>query len=124
MPLPKNPAGVRYKSSNDYNSLVTFIQPNAGQAADGTPNAPTVVRENVRANVAQWRGKEADKTDTRVAVSSYKIIIRYPKTWSVDTGMQINLRNQLHEIDSFSDPDGQQVELHIWTFVTDDTVSN
>jgi len=124
MPLPKNPAGVRYKSSNAYNCLVTFLQPNAGAAADGTPNAPTVVRENVRANVAQWRGKEADKTDTRVAVSSYKIIIRYPKTWSVDTGMQINLRNQLHEIDSFSDPDGQQVELHIWTFVTDDTVSN
>jgi hypothetical protein len=38
--------------------------------------------------------------------------------------MQILLRNQLHEIDSFSDPDGLRVELHIWTNVTDDTVSN
>ena len=124
MPLPKNPAGVRYTDSNEYNCRVTFLQPNAGQETDGTPKTPTTVKSNVWAKVSQWRGKEADKEDTRVAVSSYKIVIRYPKTYSIDSGMQIMLRNQLHNIESFSDPDGQRVELHIWTFVTDDTVSN
>ena len=122
MPLSKNPAGVRYTDSNEYNCRLTFIQPNAGQATDGTPNVPTTVKNNVWAKVAQWRGKEADKTDTRVALSSYKIVIRYPN-FHIDTGMQIKLRNQLHEIESFSDPDGQRVELHIWTFVTNDTVN-
>ena len=124
MTLPKNPAGVRYASSNDFNCYITVINPNAGQAANGTPNAPTVVRQNVHAKVEQWRGKETDKEQSRVAISSYKIVIWYPKTWSLDTGMQIKLRNQLHNIESFSDPDGQRVQLHIWTFVTDDTVVN
>lgn len=124
MPLPKNPAGVRYTDSNEFNCRVTFINPNAGQAADGTPNAPTTVRSDVWDKVAQWRGREADKGDTRVAISSYKILIRYPQTWSLDSGMQIMLRNQLHNIESFSDPDGQRVELHIWTWVSDDTVVN
>jgi SPP1 family predicted phage head-tail adaptor len=122
--LPKTPAGVRYASSNDFNCYITVINPNNGQAADGTPNAPATVKQNVYAKVEQWRGKETDKTDTRVAVSSYKMVIPYPKTWSLDTGMQIMLRGQLHNIESFSDPDGQRVELHIWTFVTNDTVSN
>jgi hypothetical protein len=51
-------------------------------------------------------------------------VVRFPKTYSLDGGMQILVRGQLHNIDSFYDPDGQQVELHIWTFVTNDTVSN
>lgn len=122
MNLPKTPAGVWYTNSNEYNSRVTFLQPNAGAESDGTPKAPTTVKSNVWAKVAQWRGKEADKTDTRVAISSYKMVIRYPN-FHIDTGMQIMLRGQLHNIDSFSDPDGQRVELHIWTFVTDDTVN-
>lgn len=113
---------VRYTNASELNARVSFIQPNTGQEADGTPNAPTVVRSNVPAKVTQWRGKETDKSESRVAISSYKMIIRYPK-FHIDTGMQIRLRDQLHNIDSFFDPDGQRVELHIWTFVTDDTVN-
>jgi head-tail adaptor len=122
MSLPKKmSSGVRYLPSSAFNCYITFINPNAGQAIDGTPLSATTVMAT-HANVAQWRGKEADKSQDRVGLSSYKMIIRYPKTYSIDTGMQIQFRSQLHNIESFSDPDGQQVELHIWTFCTDDTV--
>lgn len=123
MKLPKNPSGVRYLGSTDYNTRVTFQNPNAGQAADGTPNLPTVVKK-VWANISEWRGKETDKTQERVGVSSYKIVIQYPKTWSVETGMQILVRNQLHNIESHSDPDGQQIELHLWSYTTDDVAGS
>lgn len=119
MKLPKQPTGVRYLGSTDYNTRITFQQPNAGQVADGTPNAPTTVK-SVWANVAQWRGKETDKTEDRVGISSYKIILRYPRTYSLDSGMQILVRSQLHNIESFSDPDDQRVELHVWTSVAGD----
>lgn len=125
MSLPKKlSTNVRYLPASAFNSYVTFLQPNAGQATNGTPNAPTVVVSGIHANVAQWRGKEVLKTEDRVAFSSYKIVVRYPKTYSVDTGMQIQIVRggvtQVHNIESFSDPDGQQVELHIWTTVTND----
>lgn len=122
MKMPKNPSGVRYLGSTDYNKRVTIQNPNAGQAADGTPNVPIFVKK-LWANVAQWRGKETEKPQERVGTSSYKIIIGYPRTFSVDGGMQILVGQQLHNIESFSDPDGQGRELHIWTFVTDDTVT-
>ena len=125
MSLPKKlSTNVRYLPSSAFNCYIDFLQPNAGQAADGTPNPPTTVATGVHASVAPWRSREVDKQQTRVGTSAYKIVVRYPKTYSVDTGMQIQFRNQLHNIDSFYDPDGQQVELHIWTFVTNDTVSN
>lgn len=125
MALPRQlSTGTRYLPSSAFNCYITFMQPNAGQAADGTPNAPTTVVSAIHAFVAPWRSKEVDKPQSRVGISSYKIVIRYPKTYSIDGGMQIMLRNQLHNIDSFYDPDGQRVELHIWTFVTDDTVVN
>jgi SPP1 family predicted phage head-tail adaptor len=121
MSLPKKASSnVRYLPSSAFNCYVTIQNPNAGQATDGTPDAPTVVAQNIHANVVEWRGKETDKSQDRVGISSYKIVIRYPKTYTVDTGMQIVFRNQLHNIESFSDPDGQQVELHLWTFVTQD----
>jgi SPP1 family predicted phage head-tail adaptor len=121
MAIPKRfSTGVQYLSASAFNTRITFMQPNSGQAADGTPNPPTVVA-CTHANMAQWRGKETDKQETRVATSSYKFIVRYPKTYSVDAGMNIMVRNQLHEIESFSDPDGQRIELHIWTFVQNDT---
>jgi SPP1 family predicted phage head-tail adaptor len=117
--------GVRYLSSSAFNCYITIQNPNAGAAADGTPVAtPLVVMQNVHANVAPWRGKEVQKPEDRVGVTSYKIVIRYPKTYNIDTGCQVLLRNQLHNIESIMDPDGQQVELHLFTFVTDDTVVN
>jgi head-tail adaptor len=125
MKRPKNPStDTRYLPSSAFNSYITVQNPNAGQGADGTPNAPVVVAQNVHANVAPWRGKEVDKSETRVGISSYKIIVRYPTNWSIDTGCQLLVRGQLHDIDSFYDPDGQRVELHIYTFVTDDEVVN
>ena len=125
MSLPKKlSTNVRYLPSSAFNCYVTILQPNAGQAVDGTPNPPTPVAQTVHANVSPWRSKEVDKAEARVGLSSYKIVLHYPKTYSVDGGMQIMLRNQLHNIDSFYDPDGQRVELHIYTFVTDDTVVN
>jgi SPP1 family predicted phage head-tail adaptor len=123
--LPKKTStGVRYLGSSAYNCYITVLNPNAGQAADGTPNAPITVAQNIHANVSPWRSKERDNSQLRVGQSSYKLVIRYPKTYSLDSGMQIQFRNQLHNIESFYDPDGQQVELHIWTWVSNDVVSN
>jgi SPP1 family predicted phage head-tail adaptor len=124
MSLPKKAStGIKYLSASAFNSYITIQNPNAGQASDGTPNAPTTVAQNIHANVSPWRSRELDKQQDRVGLSSYKIVVRYPKTYSIDGGMQILVRSQLHNIDSFYDPDGQQVELHIWTFVTDDVVT-
>jgi SPP1 family predicted phage head-tail adaptor len=125
MPLPKKAStGTRYLSASQYNSYATFVQPNAGQETDGTPLPETTVASNVHANVSMWRGRESDKQQTRNAVASYKIVVRYPKTFSVDAGMNILVRGQRHNIDSFLDPDGQRVEMHIYTWVENDTVSN
>lgn len=121
MSLPKKlSTGVRYLSSSAFNCSISFTDPNQGQATDGSPNAPVTVMQNVHANVSPWRGKEVDKPEERLGQSSYKIVIRHPKNYTVNTGMQIQLRNQLHEIESVYDPDGQQVELHIWTWVNND----
>ena len=122
MKLPKQPYGTRYFGSTDYNTLVTFTQPLAGNATDGTP-LPEVAVATLWANVAQWRGKQEDKPQTTQAVSSYKIVVRYPQRWAVDTGMNILVRGQRHNIESFSDPDGNRQELHIWTWVGNDTVN-
>lgn len=121
--LPKRlSSGVRYMSASQLNTPITLVQPNAGQAADGTPVPEQIVAQTY-ANVAQWRNKELDKTDTRNAQSSYKITIRYPKTYTLDAGMNILVHGQRHQIDSFSDLDGQRVELSIWTFVENDTIA-
>ena len=120
--LPKGLSRVRYKSGGEFNIPISIIQPNNGQATDGTPLATTTVA-TTWANVAMWKNKEIDNRETRNAQSSYKITIRYPKTYNIDTGMQIMVRNQLHFIDSFSDPDGQMVELCIWTWVEDDSIT-
>lgn len=122
MKLPKQAWGTRYNGSTDYNTQITFTQPNRGNAADGTP-LPEVAVATTWANVSQWRGKQNEKAQTLQAVSSYKIVIRYPQTWSVDTGMNILVRGQRHNIESFSDPDGNRQELHIWSWVGDDTVN-
>lgn len=123
MSLPKRAStGTKYLASSMFNSYVNIQNPDAGQALDGTLNAPVTVAQNVHASISPWRSKEVDKDQARVGISSYKIVIRFPKTYAVDGGMQILVRNQLHNIDSFYDPDGQRVELHIYTFVTDDTV--
>ena len=121
MKLPKQPYGTRYLGSTDYNTLITVTQPLGGNAADGTP-MPEVAVWTGWANVTQWRGKQEEKPQTTQAVSSYKIIIRYPMTWSIDTGMHILVRAQQHNIESFSDPDGNRNELHIWSWVGDDTI--
>jgi SPP1 family predicted phage head-tail adaptor len=101
---------------------VLVTQPHVGNAADGSP-LPELAVAQPWANVSMWRGKQEDKAQTVQAVSSYKIIIRYPETWTLDSGMNILCRGQRHNIDSFSDPDGNAVELHIWTWVGDDTVN-
>jgi SPP1 family predicted phage head-tail adaptor len=125
MSLPKRASdGFKYLPSSAFNTYVTFLNPNAGQAGDGTPNPATVVASGIHAAISPWRSKETDKEQARVATSSYKIVVRYPKTYSVDTGMQLQIVRggvtQTHNIDSFMDPNGQQVELHLFTFVTQD----
>lgn len=122
MKLPKNPWGNRYLSSTDYNTQVTFTQPNNGNAVDGTP-LPEVAVATVWANVIEYRSKQVDKPQTLQGQASYKIIIRYPKTWAIDTGMNILVRSQRHNIESILDPDGNRHELSIWTWVGDDTVN-
>lgn len=116
MTLPKRLSGARYLPASAFNAYVTILNPDAGQAADGTPNAATTVASNVHANVSPYRTKEVDRPQNRMGQSSFRIVIRYPQTFTVTTGMQINVRGQIHEIESLYDPDGQQVELHFWTW--------
>jgi head-tail adaptor len=117
--LPKSVStGVRYLPSSAFNCYATFLDPDQGQATDGTPNPALTVASGIHANVAQWRGKEVDKPQLRIGQSSYKIVIRYPKCYTVDAGMQIQFTRgtttHLCEIESISDPDGRGIELHIW----------
>jgi SPP1 family predicted phage head-tail adaptor len=123
MKLPKTPWGTRYASSTDYNTRAQFVQPNAGNAIDGTP-LPEILVACTWANVSQWRGKQEDKPQSLQAVSSYKIVIHYPKTWNVDAGMNVLVNGQRHNIDSFLDPDGNKNELHCWTWIGDEVVVN
>lgn len=128
MRLPKQPSDVRYLSSDAFNCYVDFIDPNAGQAADGTPNPPLTVASGVHANVAQWRSKEVDKPQTRIGQFSYKVTIRFPRTFSVNAGMQLLLTRagsiHVFNIEGVSDPDMQGVELHIWCWTNNDAVVN
>jgi head-tail adaptor len=120
--LPKKlSTGVRYMSASQYNVPITIVQPSAGQASDGTP-LPEYVVATTYANVAQWRNREVDKTQTRSGQASYKLTVRYPKNYSLDTGMNILVRGQRHLIDSFSDEDGQRIQLSIWTWTENDTI--
>src|ERR1035437_6375230 len=120
--LPKKlSTGVRYMSASQYNVPITITQPNAGQAADGTPLAETIVA-TTHANVAKWRSCEVDKAQARNALGYYQITIRYPKNYSLDSGMNILVRNQRHLIDGFLDEDGQKIQLKISTWVENDTV--
>jgi SPP1 family predicted phage head-tail adaptor len=120
--LPKRlSTGVRYLSASAFNTAITIIQPNTGQAADGTPLPETIVA-TTHANVAQWRNREVDKGQTRNSQSSYKLTIRYPKTYTLDSGMNILVRNQRMFIDSFSDEDGQQIQLSVWCWTENDTI--
>jgi SPP1 family predicted phage head-tail adaptor len=122
MKLPKQACGSRYLGSTEYTEQVTFTQPSNGNGVDGTPLPETAVA-TVWANVSMWRGKQEDKTQTLQAVSSYKVIIRAPKTWSLDTGMNLLCRGQRMNLESFSDPDGSRVETHLWCWVGDDTIN-
>jgi head-tail adaptor len=119
--LPKRLAtGTRYLPSSAFNCYVSFIQVNTGQAADGELNAPVTVVSGIHANLAPWRGKEVDKPQTRIGQSSYKITIRYPQTYTIDTGMQVQLVRgntaHLFDIETMLDPDGQGVELVLWVW--------
>lgn len=122
MSLPKRLSGIKYTSASEFNSYVSFLNPNAGQQADGTPNAPTTVVSGIHAKIAQWRSKEQKESQTRVAASSYKVVIHYPKTYTIDSGMQIQVANgPLLQIEGLLDPDGQRVEMHIWAWAEDAT---
>ena len=116
MNLAKRPSGARYLPSSAFNAYVDIVNPNAGQAADGTPNAETSVATGIHASIAMWRGREQDKTQTRVGVSTYKAIIHSPKTYTVDSGMVLLTKGRRLNIESLLDPDMQGVELHMWCF--------
>lgn len=120
--LPKRLSGTRYLSSAQFNSYVTFLNPNAGQETDGTPLPATIVASGIHAHVEMWRGRENKEAQTRTATSSYKVVIHYPKTYSIDSGMQIQVANgPLLNIEAPADPDGQRVEMHIWAWAENAT---
>jgi head-tail adaptor len=119
--LPKKlSTGVRYLASSAFNCYITVLDPNAGQSANGTPNAPVTVATGIHANVSPWRSKEVDKSEVRTGQSSFKIVIRFPVSFTVNTGMQIQLtragNTTLYNVEGAYDPDGQAVELHIWVW--------
>jgi head-tail adaptor len=117
--LPKQATGVRYLNSTDYTTRVYFVQPNMGNGADGAPLPPAVVYSTY-ANIALWRAKQVEKEAILQGQASYKITIRYPRHVNIDTGMQIKVRDQLHNIDSFLDPDGRRREMLFYTWIGND----
>jgi head-tail adaptor len=122
MSLPKKlNTNYRYRPSGAFDSYVSIINPNPGNDDTGNPLLPTTVVQTW-ANVSIWRGKEVDKNQERVGQTSYKIVLRYPTTYSIDTGCTVQHGNQLHQIESIADPDGRRVELHLFTWVSDDSV--
>src|ERR1700733_10756968 len=124
MSLPKRLAtGNRYLGSSAYNCRLDFYETNTGQTA-GVPNAPTMTKCNVPANVTPWRSKEVDKEQTRIGQSSFKAVVHFPQSWSVNTGMQIVWNGNTGEVDSIYDPDGQQVELHIYFWINNAVLGN
>ncbi len=124
MSLPKRfGTGNRYLGSSAYNCKLDFYETNTGQTA-GVPNDPAVVATNVHANVTPWRSKEIDKDQTRIGQSSFKAVIHFPQTYTVNTGMQIVWNGNTGEIDSIYDPDGQGVELHIYFWINDAVLGN
>jgi len=56
-----------------------------GAENDGTPNVPAAVW-TTHANVAMWRGKEADTAQQRNATSTFKIVVRYSALFHADIG--------------------------------------
>ena len=119
--LPKKlSTGVRYLPSSAFNCYISIIQPNAGAAADGTPNAATTVASGIHANLSPWRGKEVDKGQTRTGQASYKIVIRAPKSYTIDEGMLVVLTRggvtHTFNIETILDPDGQGIEAHLWVW--------
>ncbi len=112
--------GVRYKDASEFNSLITFMQA-AGAETDGTPNAPVAVR-TTWANIAMWRGKESDKPQQRNATSSFKITMRYSKSFTPTSDMTISYHGRTYNIESVSDIDGQKVQLELWTWIENDGV--
>ena len=121
MKQPKTSKGVRYLSSDDYDVRAYFIQPNMGNAADGTPLPPATIA-TVWCSVALWRGKQNEKTQLLQGSTSYKVSIRYPRTFALDTGMTIQIRGQVHNIESFADIDDTRNELTIYTWVGNDQI--
>ncbi len=113
MRLPKTPWGTRYLSATDFNTQMSFVQPNMGNGTDGTP-LPASTVACVWANVTQWRGKQKEGKQTLQAQSSYKVVLQTPTTWTLDSGMLLTFGPHTLNIESFSDPDGQNVETHIW----------
>lgn len=121
MAIPKRPAtGVRYKSASELNCLITFQQA-SGAESDGTPNTSVPVRMT-HANISMWRGKESEKAQQRNAESSFKIVIRYSKSFVPTSDMTILYHGQTYNIESVSDIDGQQVQLEIWAWIENDGV--
>lgn len=114
--LPKRiSTNTRYMSASQLNCLITFMQA-TGAASDGTPIAP-VAMWTTHANIAMWRGKEQDLKQTRNAVSSFKITIRYSKMFVPTSDMTISYHGQTYNIESVSDIDGQKVQLEIWAWI-------
>lgn len=119
--LPRKlPTGVRYKDASELNSLITFMQA-AGAESDGTLNPP-VAMWTTWANIAMWRGKESDKPQQRNATSSFKITMRYSKSFTPTSDMTISYHGQTYNIESVSDIDGQKVQLELWTWIENDGV--
>jgi SPP1 family predicted phage head-tail adaptor len=123
MAIPKRAStGVRYKSASELNCLITFQQA-VGAESDGTLNAPTTVW-TTHASITMWRGRENDAAQQRNAASSFKITMRYSKTFVPTSDMQIVYHGQTYNIESVSDVDGQQVQLEIWAWIENDGVQS
>jgi len=111
--------GIRYKSAAELNCRIAFARA-VGQQIDGTPKAATVLKSNVAANVAIWRGKESTSSQQRNASSSYKITVRYNKNFVPTSNMIILYHGQTYNIETVSDIDGQHIQLEIWAWIEND----
>lgn len=77
--LPKNTNGVAFTSTTEFNRRVSLYQPGTGSDSEGTPNAPTLVANDVPAKIMQMpnRGKPDQQGQITQAVDYFQVCIRY-----------------------------------------------
>ena len=111
--LPKRPStGIRYATAGELNRRITIQQQATTSDDFGGLDAPTVFASNVPASIKPYRGgRERYAAQQVTAEVSHEIVIRWRP--GMKSSMTILYKGRLFLIVTITDPDEQQVELHL-----------